>query len=223
MPYVTTPQNVVDAMLELAGIGPSDILLDLGSGDGRVVITAAQRFGTRGTGIELDPRLIALARAGANAAGVGARATFLEQDLFATDLASASVITLYLLPAVNLKLRAALQGLKPGTRIVSNTFTMAEWEPDEKVDLNGQPGCESSYCTVLFWVVPRRVAGTYSVAQGQVTLKQNFQRLTGTLKTGDTSVALKGRVRGETIELVAGDKQYRGRLNGRSLELRDAG
>ena len=133
VPYVTTPQNVVDAMLELAGIGPSDILLDLGSGDGRVVITAAQRFGTRGTGIELDPRLIALARAGANAAGVGARATFLEQDLFATDLASASVITLYLLPAVNLKLRAALQGLKPGTRIVSHDWDMGDWPADKSV------------------------------------------------------------------------------------------
>lgn len=133
VPYVTTPQNVVDAMLELAGIGPGDILLDLGSGDGRVVITAAQRFGTRGTGIELDPRLIALARAGASAAGVSARATFLEQDLFATDLAGANVITLYLLPAVNLKLRAALQGLKPGTRIVSHDWDMGDWPADKSV------------------------------------------------------------------------------------------
>ncbi len=133
VPYVTTPQNVVDAMLELADVGPGDILLDLGSGDGRVVITAAQRFGTRGTGIELDPRLIVLARAGANAAGVSARATFLAQDLFDTDLASASVITLYLLPAVNLKLRAALQGLKPGTRIVSHDWDMGDWQPDKSV------------------------------------------------------------------------------------------
>ena len=133
VPYVTTPQNVVDAMLELAGVTASDVLLDLGSGDGRVVITAAQRFGTRGTGIEIDPRLIALARAGANAAGVSGRASFLEQDLYATDLGGATVITLYLLPAVNMKLRPALQKLKPGTRIVSHDWDMGDWQPDKWV------------------------------------------------------------------------------------------
>lgn len=133
VPYVTSPQNVVDAMLELAGVAANDVLLDLGSGDGRVVITAAQRFGTRGTGIEIDPRLIALARAGAHAAGVASRATFLEQDLFATDLSAASVITLYLLPAVNMKLRPALQKLKPGTRIVSHDWDMGDWQPDRFV------------------------------------------------------------------------------------------
>ena len=133
VPYVTTPQNVVDAMLELAGVTANDVLLDLGSGDGRVVITAAQRFGTRGTGIEIDPRLIALARAGANAAGVSGRARFLEQDLYATDLGGATVITLYLLPAVNMKLRPALQKLKPGTRIVSHDWDMGDWQPDKWV------------------------------------------------------------------------------------------
>lgn len=155
VPYVTTPQNVVDAMLELAGIGPNDILLDLGSGDGRVVITAAQRFGTRGTGIELDPRLIALARAGANAAGVGARASFLEQDLFATDLTGASVITLYLLPAVNLKLRPALQRLKPGTRIVSHDWDMDDWQPDKSVVVAApekKVGLTKS-STLMLWIV----------------------------------------------------------------------
>lgn len=133
VPYVTSPQNVVDAMLELAGVGPNDVLLDLGSGDGRIVITAAERFGTRGTGIEIDPRLIARARAGAQAAGVSSRVTFLEQDLFATDLTAASVITLYLLPAVNMKLRPALRKLKPGTRIISHDWDMGDWEPDRQV------------------------------------------------------------------------------------------
>ena len=133
VPYVTSPQNVVDAMLELAGVGPNDVLLDLGSGDGRIVITAAERFGTRGTGIEIDPRLIARARAAAAAAGVASRVTFLEQDLFATDLTAASVITLYLLPAVNMKLRPALRQLKPGTRIISHDWDMGDWKPDRQV------------------------------------------------------------------------------------------
>ncbi len=133
VPYVTTPQNVVDAMLELAGVTANDVLLDLGSGDGRVVITAAQRFGTRGTGIEIDPRLIAQARAGAHAAGVTGRSNFLEQDLYATDLGGATVITLYLLPAVNMKLRPMLQKLKPGTRIVSHDWDMGDWQPDRSV------------------------------------------------------------------------------------------
>ena len=133
VPYVTSPQNVVDAMLELAGIGAGDVLLDLGSGDGRIVISAARRFGTRGTGIEIDPRLIARARADAAAAGVADRTSFLEQDLFTTDLSPASVITLYLLPAVNMKLRPALKRLKRGTRIVSHDWDMGDWVPDRTV------------------------------------------------------------------------------------------
>ncbi|MBL8384434.1 MAG: methyltransferase domain-containing protein [Burkholderiales bacterium] len=132
-PFVTTPQNVVDAMLELAGVGAGDVLLDLGSGDGRIVITAAQRFGVRGTGVEIDPRLVARARASAAAAGVADRVRFLEQDLFTTDLSGASVITIYLLPAVNLKLRPALQRLKPGTRIVSHDWGMGDWPPDREI------------------------------------------------------------------------------------------
>ena len=133
VPYVTTPQNVVDAMLELAGVGAGDVLLDLGSGDGRIVITAAQRFGTSGTGIEIDPRLVTRARANAQTAGVAGKVSFLEQDLYSTDLGRASVITLYLLPAVNMKLRPALQRLKPGTRIVSHDWDMGDWLPDRTV------------------------------------------------------------------------------------------
>ena len=220
--WLPTPQVVVDKMLDIARVGPKDVVIDLGSGDGRTVITAAKR-GAQALGIEYNPDMVEFAKRSAEKAGVSKSASFVKADLFETSFARASVVTMFLLPDINLKLRPKILKLKPGTRIVSNTFTMAEWEPDEKVDLNGQPGCESSYCTVLFWVVPRQVAGTYSVAQGQVTLKQNFQRLTGTLKSGATSVALKGRVRGESIELVVGDKQYRGRLKGRALELRAAG
>ncbi|HEY4374354.1 MAG TPA: methyltransferase domain-containing protein [Burkholderiales bacterium] len=133
VPYVTTPQNVVDAMLELAGAKPGDTLLDLGSGDGRIVITAAQRHGIRGVGIEIDPRLISQARENAQAAQVTDKAAFREDDLFSTDLSGYSVITLYLLPDVNMKLRPALQKLKPGTRIVSHDWEMGDWAPDKTV------------------------------------------------------------------------------------------
>jgi SAM-dependent methyltransferase len=133
-PYVTTPQNVVDAMLGLAGVKPGDTLLDLGSGDGRIVVTAAQRFGVKGTGIEIDPRLIKLARENAQKAGVADKATFREQDLFTTDLSGYSVITIYLLPDVNKKLKPALQKLKPGTRIVSHDWGMGDdWIPEKVV------------------------------------------------------------------------------------------
>lgn len=133
VPYVTTPQNVVDAMLELGGVKPGDTLLDLGSGDGRIVVTAAQRHGVRGLGIEIDPRLVKLAREKAQQGGVADKAAFREQDLFTTDLSGYSVITLYLLPDVNMKLRPALQKLKPGTRIVSHDWDMGDWAPDKVV------------------------------------------------------------------------------------------
>jgi hypothetical protein len=157
-------------------------------------------------------------------AGVSQNAGFIKADLFETSFAEASVITMFLLTDINLKLRPKLLALKPGTRIVSSTFTMGEWEPDERVSLTGQPGCENSFCTVLFWVVPRRVTGTYGIPQGEVTLKQEFQLLTGTLKTGTGTVDLNGRVRGEEIEFAAGAKRYRGRLVGEgTMVSQDAG
>jgi SAM-dependent methyltransferase len=156
VPYVTTPQNVVDAMIELAGVRPGDTLLDLGSGDGRIVVTAARRYGVKGTGIEIDPRLVKLARANALSAGVADKATFREQDLFDTDLSAASVITLYLLPDVNMKLKPALQKLKPGTRIVSHDWNMGDdWVPD-KVIVVAAPdkkiGLEKS-SKLMLWIV----------------------------------------------------------------------
>jgi len=155
VPYVTTPQSVVDAMLDVARIGPTDTLLDLGSGDGRIVITAARRFGIRATGIEIDPRLAERARANAAAAGVADKVRFVEQDLFATDLSAASVITMYLLPAVNLKLRPALQKLKPGTRVVSHDWDMGEWAADRTVTVDApdkNTGLAKS-SRVMLWTV----------------------------------------------------------------------
>ncbi|MFN0160539.1 MAG: class I SAM-dependent methyltransferase [Burkholderiales bacterium] len=220
--WVPTPQAVVDKMLEVARVGPRDFVMDLGSGDGRTVITAA-KLGARAIGVEYNPDMVTLSQRNAEKAGVSAKATFMKADLFETSFAKASVITMFLLPDINLKLRPKILSLKPGTRIVSNTFTMGEWEPDLKVDLAGQPGCDNSYCTVLHWVVPRRVAGTYTTAHGEVTLKQTFQKIEGTLKTASETLVIEGRVRGESIEFAAGGKRYRGALKGKSLELQTAG
>ena len=217
--WVPTPQVVVDKMLEIARVTPQDMVIDLGSGDGRTVITAA-KLGARALGIEYNPDMVEYSKRAAVAAGMTARATFVKADLFETSFAVATVLTMFLLPDINLKLRPKIFELKPGTRIVSNTFTMSEWKPDAEADLFGQPGCNISYCRVLQWV-PQKVEGEYKVAQGELSLKQEFQMLTGTLKQGTTTLNLTGRVYGEDIILTAGSKQYRGRLAGGKLELRE--
>ncbi len=219
--WVPTPQVVVDKMLELARVTAQDYVIDLGSGDGRTVITAAQK-GARALGIEYNPDMVELSRRVADKAGVATQANFIKADLFETSFAEASVVTMFLLPELNLRLRPKILALKPGTRIVSNTFTMAEWEPDATADLAGQPGCDISYCKVLYWLVPRDVAGTYQVPQGELTLKQEFQMLTGTLKSGTTLRRVTGRVRGEDIDLSDGKKQYRAQIKGGAFEMRDA-
>ncbi len=136
VPYVTTPQNVVDAMLELAGVGPADRLVDLGSGDGRIVITAAKRWGTPGLGYEIDPRLASIATRNARREGVGDRARFVVEDIFVADLSSATVITMYLLPDVNLRLRPRLRALRPGTRLVSHDWDMGDWPPQKSIEVD---------------------------------------------------------------------------------------
>jgi SAM-dependent methyltransferase len=221
--WLPTPQVAVDRMMKVARVGPKDFVIDLGSGDGRTVIAAARR-GARAQGIEYNPDMVEYARRNAAKAGVSGKATFMKADLFETSFAGATVITMFLLPDINMKLRPKLLGLRPGTRIVSNTFTMGDWEPDVKVFLDTPDGCDNSYCTVLYWVVPGKVAGTYMVAQGELILKQEFQMLSGTLKAAEGGVQeIKGRVRGESIELVVGETRYRGRVKGGKLELREAG
>ncbi|HUQ77239.1 MAG TPA: class I SAM-dependent methyltransferase, partial [Burkholderiales bacterium] len=177
--WVPTPQTVVDKMLELAKLTKDDYLIDLGSGDGRTVITAAKR-GARALGVEYNPDMVELSKQNAQAEGVTSRAQFMKADLFETDFSKATVITMFLLPDINLKLRPKILALKPGTRIVSNTFTMGDWKADETATVEG--GCDGSWCTALFWIVPARVAGTWQVPQGEVTLKQEYQMLSGTLK-----------------------------------------
>lgn len=146
--FVPTPTAVVDAMLEIAGVGKDDVLYDLGSGDGRIPVTAAKRFGTRGVGFDIDPQRIAEANANAKEQGVTDKVKFVQGDLFEQDLSEATVISLYLLPALNIKLRPTLLALKPGTRIVSHAFDMGDWEPEKKLVVNNS--------MVYFWTVPAR-------------------------------------------------------------------
>jgi SAM-dependent methyltransferase len=214
--WVPTPQITVDRMLQIARVGPKDFVLDLGSGDGRLVITAA-KLGARGMGVEYNPELVRFARCNAEKEGVARRARFVKQDLFQTDLSQASVITLFLLTTINVKLRPKLLELKPGTRIVANTFNMGDWAPDATAEVG--ESCNSSWCSVLMWIVPAKVEGTWKVPQGEVSFKQRYQKLTGSLATEGKTIPLSGRVRGEEIRFTAGGRKYVGRLNGGALEL----
>ncbi|AUT00101.1 SAM-dependent methyltransferase [Nostoc sp. CENA543] len=150
VPYVPTPQPVVDAMLEVAQVNKNDVLYDLGSGDGRIVNTAAQKYGTKGIGIDISPERIQEANANAQQAGVTDKVQFIQQDLFNTDLSNATVVTLYLLPEINLKLRPKLfRELKPGTRVVSHAFDMGDWKPEKTLQVDGK--------TIYYWVIPEQI------------------------------------------------------------------
>jgi SAM-dependent methyltransferase len=215
--WVPTPQAVVDKMLDMAKVTKNDFVMDLGSGDGRTVITAAKR-GARAVGIEYNPDMVELSKRNAQEAGVGSRAQFMKADLFETDFSKATVITMFLLPDINLKLRPKILELKPGTRIVSNTFTMGDWEPDQTATI--EDGCESSWCTALLWIVPAKVEGSHPIPQGNLNLKQTFQKLSGTLTAEGKTYALEGRVRGENVSFTAGGKKYQGRVRDGKLEVR---
>jgi hypothetical protein len=193
--------------------------MDLGSGDGRTVITAAKR-GTRALGIEYNPDMVELSKRNAEKEGVTGKASFIKAGLFETDFSRASVITMFLLPDINLKLRPKILALKPGTRIVSNTFTMGDWQADKTATLTSDAGCNTSWRTALLWIVPARVAGIHKLPQGELTLKQQFQTLSGSLSTEGKTFALEGKVRGEEIAFTAGGREYRGKMNGKRLEVR---
>ena len=213
--WVPTPQALVDKMLDLAQVTPKDFVMDLGSGDGRTVITAAKR-GARAMGIEYNPDMVELSKRNAAEAGIGDRATFVKADLFETDFSKATVVTMFLLPSINMKLRPTILDLKPGTRIVSNTFDMEDWTPDETETVT--EGCESSWCTALLWIVPAKVEGTWHLPNGDLALTQNFQVISGTLASGGTSAPVNGRLRGEEITFTAGTTEYKGRVTGNAME-----
>jgi len=215
--WVPTSQALVDKMLDMARMTPNDYVIDLGSGDGRTVITAAKR-GARAHGIEYNPDMVELSKRAAAKEGVTARATFAKADLFESDFSQATVITMFLLPDINLKLRPKILDLRPGTRIVSNSFTMGEWAADQTATVS--EGC-TSYCTAYLWIVPAKVEGTWKLPQGELALKQQFQMLSGTFRTeGKTLAIANGRVRGEEISFKAGGKDYRGRVSNGKVELK---
>jgi hypothetical protein len=213
--WVPTSQALVDKMLDMARVTPDDFVVDLGSGDGRTVITAAKR-GARALGIEYNPDLVALSRRNAAKEGVADRAKFVRGDIFKSDFSRATVITLFLLPDLNVKLRPTILQMKPGVRVVSNSFTMGDWTADEQATIT--EGC-TSYCTAFFWIVPAKVQGTWKTADGELQLEQKYQMLSGTLKSGQSSQAInEARMIGDWIEFSAGENRYIGRVNGNVME-----
>ena len=214
--WVPTSQVLVDRMLDMAKVTPNDVVIDLGSGDGRTVITAAKR-GARALGIEYNPDMVELSKRNAAKEGVTERATFMKADLFETDFSQASVITMFLLPDINLKLRPKILGLKPGTRIVSNTFTMGEWDADETGTAASDEG-SSYYRTALLWIVPAKVEGVWKSAQGDLTFKPEFQNFSGSITIGGVSTLVTGgKLRGDQISFSAGGAQYAGTVSGNTI------
>ena len=203
VPFITTPDQVTLAMLELAGVGPDDRVIDLGSGDGRIVITAARRFGARGLGVEIVPELVGKSRANARAAGVADRAEFREQDLFTTDLAQASVITMYLLPEVNLQLRPRLLRLAPGTRIVSHDWDLGDWAPERTltIDVPDKAVGREKLSRVHLWIVPAPVQGLWCAGPVGLDITQRFQQFSAALGAGGAApvMVFDGRIEGRTL------------------------
>jgi hypothetical protein len=230
VPYVPTPQVVVDRMLQMAKVGPTDYLIDLGSGDGRIVVTAATKYGARGFGVDLNPQRIAEANANAAKAGVTDKVSFMQRDLFETGLEDATVVTMYLLPRVNIALRPRLLELKPGTRIVSHDFSMEDWKPDAHVTIDAPDkyGGTGGVSDIYHWVVPARVNGSWQwelPIRGKpvtydVTLQQQYQMITGTVRTGGRGYPLQqATLQGERITFAfvadVGGSAVRHELTGR--------
>jgi hypothetical protein len=213
--WVPTPQALVDKMLDIAKVTPSDYLIDLGSGDGRTVITAAKR-GLRAQGIEYNSDMVELSKRHAAEEGVSDKATFAKADLYGSDFSKATVITMFLLPEINLKLRPRILNLKPGTRIVSNSFTMGEWTADETATVGGDD-CYT-WCTAFLWIVPAKVEGTWKLPDGELTLKQTFQTISGRLKSAGAAAPVTGKLRGDQIVFSGGGSEYTGRVAGNSIE-----
>ena len=207
--WLPTPDSLVERMLDLARVTPADLVVDLGSGDGRTVIAAARR-GARALGIEFDPALVELSRRSA----AGTKATFVQGDIFESDFSEATVVTLFLLSSLNEKLRPRLLDMKPGTRIVSNTFRMGQWQPDAEAST----GC-GSFCTAYLWIVPAKVDGYWTSGASEIAFTQDFQRVLGTVKSGGASATiLDGRLRGAEIEFRVPGADYRGTVKGETIE-----
>src|SRR4051812_23993047 len=218
--WVPTPDEVVSRMLTMAQVGPNDFHMDLGSGDGKIVIAAAKR-GAKAVGIEYNPDMVKLATDNAQKAGVSDKASFRRADIFQTDFSQATVITLYLLPALNMRLRPQLLAMKPGTRVVSHSFTMEDWEADEISSMDGR--------RAYFWMVPANVMGTWTLdaggARSEVSLEQTFQKINGTVNLGSNVQGglREAHLRGAQIGFAYVDdknvrRDFTGTVNGRQMQ-----
>lgn len=205
--WVPSQAALIEKMLDMAQVTPKDRFVDLGSGDGVTVIAAARR-GVRATGIEYDGNLVEVSKRNAKAAGVEKLTRFVRGDIFKKDFSDATVVFTFLLPSLNLQLRPTLLKMPPGTRVVSNTFPMGEWEPDDTVSIDGP--CER-WCKALFWVVPAPAGGSWRSTRGELVLTQRFQFVTGTL--GKDPIE-NGRLRGKAIAFKAGGASYTGTVDG---------
>jgi hypothetical protein len=215
--WVPTPDEVVDRMLRMAQVTPNDYLVDLGAGDGKIAIAAAKNFGARSLGIEYDPDMAKHAQGNVDKAGVAGRARIVQGDIFITDFNQATVITMYLLPALNLKLRPQILAMRPGTRVVSHSFTMDDWEADETSTMDGR--------RAYFWVVPANIMGSWALEvtggganeRMELTLEQRYQKIDGSVGLGPVQGGLRdARLRGFNISFAYVDgKSVRRELNGR--------
>jgi SAM-dependent methyltransferase len=208
--WVPTPPELVEKMLDLAEVTPKDFVMDLGSGDGRNIIAAAKR-GARALGVEFNPDLVEFSRKRAIEAGVAGKASFVQGDMYAADISRATVLALFLKPENLDRMVDKFLAMKPGTRIVLNTFPITDWDPDATAEL--EPNCHA-WCTAMLMIVPARVGGTWRTGSSQLTLKQYFQVVRGTL--GSTQVS--GKLRGSQITLEAGDAKYIGEVKGDRIE-----
>ncbi len=212
--WVPTPPALVELMLDMAKVTPGDLVMDLGSGDGRNIIAAAKR-GARAIGVEYNPDMVALSARLAAEAGVAGRASFIEGDMYTADISKATVMALFLLPANLEKLRDTFMALAPGTRLVMNTFDIPDWAPDQKETLG--EGCVS-WCTAHLYYVPAPVAGRWTTSRGELALRQAFQVVAGTLTTGGVDVAVSGRLRGAELTLDVDGATLQATVNGDRLE-----
>lgn len=216
--WVPTPQALVERMLQMAGVKPTDYVVDLGSGDGRTVITAAKKFGAPALGVEFNPAMVELAKKAAEKEGVAGKAQFIQGDIFQTDFSKATVLTLYLLPSLNVKLRPTILNMKPGTRVVSHAFTMDDWQADQIDSADGR--------TAYMWIVPAKVAGTWKIDSGsssyEAQFTQQYQNIGGSAKADGKVVQFSnGKLRGDTITFAIDDgtrRDFSGKVNGNRME-----
>jgi len=214
--WVPTTEAMVEKMLDMAKVTPQDFVMDLGSGDGRMIVAAAKR-GARALGVEYNPDLVEYSKQQAAKAGVSDKASFAQGDMYAADISRATVLALFLLPSNLEKLTAKFLDLKPGSRIVANTFWVQGWEPDEKEVM---PDHCDNWCTSLLFIIPAKVAGRWRTSQGDLSLTQQYQMVDGTLAAGSgTATTVKGRLRGTQITMTIGGAEYQGTVNGDSMEL----